>query len=119
MKKPTIVLVTTVCAILLLVGVAYFMGLFDGIINTDPNENNDPTDPYAGLPLTGDINGDGNLNSGDTLFLAHHIAGDTGYETCSAHPDINWDGDVNQLDVDYLGNHLVGNPAYAELYPGS
>ena len=68
-------------------------------------------------PRTGDINGDGKVNSGDAQYLANHIAGTAGYEKVYADPDIDCNGKVNQDDVDYLQKHLTGDPAYKQLYP--
>ena len=69
------------------------------------------------LPKTGDINGDGKVNSADVRYLANHIAGTAGYEKVYADPDINCDGLVNDDDVAYLQKHLTGDPDHKQLYP--
>ena len=35
----------------------------------------------AGLPQTGDINGNGAVTLADAIYLAKHVAGTSGYET--------------------------------------
>lgn len=78
-----------------------------------------PEDPYKDLPLTGDLNGDGDVNAGDLTYLQNLIAGNPSYQNPQAHPDVNWDGQVNQEDVDYFACYRNGDPACPELYPGS
>ena len=68
-------------------------------------------------PRTGDINGDGKVNSADVRYLANHIAGTAGYEKVYADPDIDCNGKVDDDDVHYLARHLVGDPDYKQLYP--
>ena len=64
----------------------------------------------TGLPKTGDMNGDGDVNMDDVILLAkHYFFGDP----VSDDPDVNSDGDVNMDDVILLAKHyFFGDPIY-------
>jgi hypothetical protein len=66
---------------------------------------------------TGDMNGDGKVNSGDVRYLGMFLAGDPAYSPLYADGDVNGDGNVNSGDVRYLGMFLAGDPDYHPLYP--
>jgi len=66
---------------------------------------------------SGDINGDGIVNSGDVRYLAKYIVGEPLYAPLFASGDINSDGKMNSADIRYLSLYLVGNPSYTPLYP--
>ena len=70
------------------------------------------------LVLTGDMNGDGDLNSADARYLMMHMMGAPGYETLhSGDGDVNNDGSLNSADARYLMMHMMGHPDYTPLYP--
>jgi len=66
---------------------------------------------------TGDINGDGNVNSGDVTYLAKCLVGNPAYQNPKGGLDVNMDGNCNSADVMYLARHLIGYPGYETLYP--
>jgi PKD repeat protein len=66
---------------------------------------------------SGDMNGDGNVNSGDVRYLALYLAGDPDYNPLHDDGDVNSDGNVNSGDVRYLALYLAGDPDYSPLYP--
>jgi len=67
--------------------------------------------------FTGDINGDGALNSADIRHLVLYIIGRPGYEYIFTNPDIDSNNIVNTDDAIYLFMYIVGDPEYGELYP--
>jgi len=73
---------------------------------------------WESLPTTGDMNGDGDLNSADALYLTHWLNGDAGYETLYANPDVDCSGTAADEDVTYLQCYLTGNPSCDPLYDG-
>jgi hypothetical protein len=68
-------------------------------------------------PYSGDMNGDGNLNSADVLYLARYLIKYPGFSPLHSAGDTNGDGNLNSADVRYLAMHFVGHPDYQELYP--
>ena len=67
-------------------------------------------DGTLGVPdvsLTGDINGDGNVNVLDVVMLVDHILNSDTSELESG--DINSDGNINVLDVVVLVSIILGN----------
>jgi hypothetical protein len=77
----------------------------------------------TGLPQTGDIDGDDDIDMDDVTYLAKHYYG-TGlfpdYGTIYADGDIDCDGDIDMDDVTYLAKHYYGMglfPDYGTLYP--
>jgi hypothetical protein len=69
------------------------------------------------LPKTGDINGDSIVTIADSIYLAKHVVGLSGYETICADGDINSDGAVTIADAIYLAKHVVGLSGYEVIYP--
>lgn len=67
--------------------------------------------------ITGDMNGDCMLNSGDVRYLALYLCGNPEFQPLYAPEDVNGDGIVNSGDVRYLGMYLTGDPDYDPLYP--
>ena len=61
----------------------------------------------ADVSLTGDINGDGNINVLDVVMLVDHILNSDTSELESG--DINSDGNINVLDVVVLVSIILGN----------
>jgi hypothetical protein len=59
------------------------------------------------VSLTGDINGDGNINVLDVVMLVDHILNPDTSELESA--DINSDGNIDVLDVVALVSIILGN----------
>ena len=59
------------------------------------------------VSLTGDINGDGNINVLDIVMLVDHILNPDTSELESA--DINSDGNIDVLDVVALVSIILGN----------
>lgn len=57
-----------------------------------------PTPP-AGCLLTGDANGDGNVNAIDASLVLQRTAGLIGTLPCLAQADVNGDGNVNAIDA--------------------
>ena len=77
----------------------------------------------VGLPKTGDIDGSGDIDMDDVVYLAKHYYGTElfpEYGTIYADGDIDCDGDIDMDDVVYLAKYYYGTelfPEYGELYP--
>jgi hypothetical protein len=80
----------------------------------------------VGLPMTGDINGDGMTGGDDALQDAIHLLkysyGDPNYPEIFDHPDCNGDGITGVAgalqDAIHLLKYSRGDPDYPDLYPG-
>ena len=77
----------------------------------------------GGLAMTGNIDGSGDIDMDDVVYLAKHYYGTTlfpDYGTISADGDIDGDGNIDMDDVVYLAKHYYGTtlfPDYGTLYP--
>jgi len=71
----------------------------------------------AGLPKTGDINGDSSVNIADAVYLVKYLYHVPGFDELYADGDINSDSSVNIADAVYLVKYLYHVPGYEELYP--
>lgn len=69
--------------------------------------------------MRGDVNGDGNINRQDRVFLARSLAGWDGYSAATDTADINGDGNVNRQDRVYLARALAGWAGYELSAPDS
>ena len=58
-------------------------------------------------PVSGDINGDGEVNASDATALINQLLGTESYPTNLC--DVNGDGEVNSSDVTALINKILGN----------
>ena len=58
-------------------------------------------------PVSGDINGDGEVNASDATALINHLLGTESYPTNLC--DVNGDSEVNSSDVTALINKILGN----------
>jgi len=104
-KVAVVILVIAVVAVVGYFGYNYFM-------NNGGNGNGNGEWPH-----TGDINGDGNVNSGDARYIAMYLTGDPLYQDPQDDMDTDCDGDVDDDDSAYLQSHLAGIPGYETLYP--
>lgn len=63
--------------------------------------------------FTGDVNGDGSINSLDVVSLARHLGGWVGYESVeAASSDVDGDEELTALDLVYLSRHIAGWSGY-------
>ncbi len=66
--------------------------------------------------ISGDANGDGEINAKDRMMLTRHLAKWTGYESVDmTAADVNNDGDVNAKDRMILTRHLAKWQGYETL----
>ncbi len=68
--------------------------------------------------LFGDVNGDGNVNVKDNMFLARYLAGWEGYDETTIYmnnADLDGDGKVNVKDNMILARHLATWDGYKTL----
>jgi len=78
---------------------------------TDGNVN------VTGIACTGNIDGTGEVDLKDAIYLAKHVVGLSGYETLSANGNIDGTGEVDLKDAIYLAKHVVGLSGYETLCP--
>ena len=77
----------------------------------------------GGLPQTGHIDDDDDIDMDDVIYLAKHYYGTDlfpDHGTIYADGDIDCDGDIDMDDVIYLAKHYYGTdlfPDYGTLYP--
>ncbi len=65
--------------------------------------------------MKGDINGDGEVDLNDAIYLAKHVLGWEGYEEIYANDDINGNGEVDLNDAIYLAKHVLGWEGYEDI----
>lgn len=86
------------------------------IVETDVREAGESikvTVPEGPNFVVGDVNGDGEVNRADRIYLARAIAGWDGYELPPASvADFNGDGEVNRADRIYLARAIAGWDGY-------
>ena len=64
----------------------------------------------------GDVNGDGEVDSADTIFLAQHLLGAAGFEMVAGIvADVNGNGVTEASDCMYLTKHLAGIAGFEML----
>ncbi len=85
------------------------------IINYQCLAGETTTDIYYYYPKTGDMDGNGEVNTLDVEYLSSYTRGEIGYTTIYAHPDVNCNGRVDIEDAGYLMAHL-NNPTENPLY---
>jgi hypothetical protein len=56
----------------------------------------------------GDVNGDGNINITDTIYLGNFLFQGGPPPPCFDAADVNGDGSLNIVDLDLLLQHLFG-----------
>ena len=66
--------------------------------------------------LNGDVNGDSRVDVADSMFLAKHLLGVSGFETIvEAAADVNGNGEIEASDCMYLAKHLAGMDGFEVL----
>ena len=66
--------------------------------------------------LNGDVNGDGEVDISDAMYLAKHVLGITGFEPIIEEAaDVNGDGMIDISDAMYLAKHVLGIEGFEEL----
>lgn len=64
----------------------------------------------------GDVNGDGEVDIADAMYIAKHVIGIEGYEIIDEWAaDVNGDGSVDMSDSMYLTKHVLGMTGFEEL----
>ena len=73
--------------------------------------------PGDGSPyLNGDVNGDGDVDMFDVMYLAKHVLLISGFEDIiELASDVDGDGDIDMEDVTYLAMHIVGATGWEVL----
>ena len=70
---------------------------------------------YTAL-LNGDVNGDGEVDIADAMYLAKHVLWVAGWENINEDAaDVDGIGGINLVDVMYLTKHVLGKSGFEEL----
>ena len=66
--------------------------------------------------LNGDVNGNGEIELSDAMYLAKHVLDIQGFEDIvEAAADVNGNGEIELSDAMYLAKHVLGIPGFEEL----
>ena len=89
------------------------------LTDATPNCNQIPyriRDGSFAVITNGDVNGDGRVDSADTIFLAQHLLGTAGFEMVAGIvADVNGNGVTEASDCMYLTKHLAGVAGFEVL----
>jgi len=69
------------------------------------------------LPKTGDIDGSGEKDIADAMYLAKNVLGMSGFETIYADGDVDSSGEKDIADAMYLAKNVLGMSGFEVLYP--